>query len=92
MAAPYMIDVPNTWDNLSVNLPFYPLLEMISNFLQIPYGATEAIYIYFVLALLPSLMMLAGMMAKKEEDNLNKRESKIMIFFKNQVNKFKKEL
>jgi len=58
-----------------VNVPFYPLFELISFIFQIPYGASEDIYIYLSLAPLPSLTMLAGLIAKQRRDKLNKKES-----------------
>ncbi|MCL2549941.1 MAG: hypothetical protein FWE78_03275 [Methanimicrococcus sp.] len=77
---PYSLD--------ALTLPFLSLFEIISFIFQIPSGAMERKYIHFALAPLPSLTMLAGLIAKQKGYNF--KESKIMIFFKNQVNKFKK--
>ena len=46
-------------------MPFYPLGETISYFLQI-----EGKYVSLIIALLPSLTMLAGMMIKRKESHL----------------------
>ncbi|MCL2862668.1 MAG: hypothetical protein FWE54_01015 [Methanimicrococcus sp.] len=62
------------------NLPFYSL--------QLLLGEVTEGYIYFILTPLPSLIMLAGLLAKQKGYDL--KELKMMIFFKNQVNKFKK--
>jgi len=64
----------SSWGGFVVNLPFEPLIEMIAFLLQIPSGAIEGIYIYLILAPLPSLLMLAGLMVKQRKDKLNKTE------------------
>jgi len=61
-----------SWYCFMANAPFYPLLTTVSFILQIPYGAAEGIYIYLILAPLPSLLMLAGLTVKQRRDKLNK--------------------
>jgi len=56
---------------------------------QLLLGEITEGYIYFVLTPLPSLIMLAGLIAKQKGYNF--KESKIMRIFKNQANKVKKE-
>ena len=54
----------NIWQPL-LKLPFYPLGETISYFLQI-----KKQFVFLILSFLPSLMMLAGMMTKRKENHL----------------------
>jgi len=82
----YSLD--DVWES-GMNLPFEPLFWIITYIFQMPYGAADAKYISLVLAPLPSLMMLAGLMVKQKGYNF--KESKIMRILKNQANKFKKE-
>ena len=56
---------------------------------QLLLGEVTEGYIYFVLTPLPSLIMLAGLIAKQKGYNFP--VSKIMRIFKNQANKVKKE-
>ena len=53
-----------------LKLPFYPIAETISYFLQI-----EEKYAFLIMSILPSLTMLAGMMTKRKESHLPLNES-----------------